>query len=172
MTPPSSSQGKIQMGGWSSVNDMINKSRVTLAISDVDDIITFVPNIQDATISFNTRSTVTGGELDEETTYTIAGVEPNYLSMSNLSLVAGAFVTEWNNENKEKICILGSNIAIEIFGSVMDAYDSTIYINEKPYIINGILDSIGTVASGISPDDSIFIPYNTGIKYMVGLMLY
>ena len=27
---------------------------------------------------------------------------------------------------------------------------------------------MGTVASGISPDDSIFIPYATGVKYLVG----
>ena len=27
---------------------------------------------------------------------------------------------------------------------------------------------MGTVSSGISPDDSIFLPYSTGVKYIVG----
>ena len=27
---------------------------------------------------------------------------------------------------------------------------------------------MGTVASGISPDEAIFIPYETGIKYLTG----
>lgn len=32
----------------------------------------------------------------------------------------------------------------------------------------GVLNQMGTVASGISPDTAIFIPYNTGIKYITG----
>lgn len=43
-----------------------------------------------------------------------------------------------------------------------------IYIDDRLYVVNGVLESMGTVASGISPDDSIFIPYATGVKYLVG----
>ena len=32
----------------------------------------------------------------------------------------------------------------------------------------GVLSEMGTVASGISPDTAIFIPYETGIKYLTG----
>ena len=45
---------------------------------------------------------------------------------------------------------------------------SVIYIDDRLYVVNGVLESMGTVASGISPDDSIFIPYATGVKYLVG----
>ena len=38
----------------------------------------------------------------------------------------------------------------------------------RSYVVNGVLSSMGTVASGISPDDSVFIPYATGVKYLVG----
>ena len=43
-----------------------------------------------------------------------------------------------------------------------------IYIDDRSYVVNGVLSSMGTVASGISPDDSVFIPYATGVKYLVG----
>lgn len=45
-----------------------------------------------------------------------------------------------------------------------------IYIDDRLYVVNGVLESMGTVASGISPDDSIFIPYATGVKYLVGII--
>jgi putative ABC transport system permease protein len=34
--------------------------------------------------------------------------------------------------------------------------------------VNGVLAAMGELSSGISPDDSIFIPYATGIKYLTG----
>ena len=61
-----------------------------------------------------------------------------------------------------------ASIAEEIFGSAIDAYGSVIYIDDRSYVVNGVLSSMGTVASGISPDDSVFIPYATGVKYLVG----
>jgi putative ABC transport system permease protein len=149
-------------------DSMLNKEKITLSVDDVDDIQVFVPGIEDATISLTTKSTVTGGELEEETSYTVAGVKNNYASMSNLSMEIGDFITDSNDENKEKVCIIGYNLATEIFGSAIDAYDSTIYIDERPYVVNGVLSQMGTVSSGISPDDAIFVPYATAIKYITG----
>ena len=64
--------------------------------------------------------------------------------------------------------MLGASIAEEIFGSAIDAYGSVIYIDDRSYVVNGVLSSMGTVASGISPDDSIFIPYATGGEIFSG----
>lgn len=156
-------------GNMGSFEDsMLNQERITLSEDDVDDLEVFVPGIESVTISLTTKSTVSGGELEEETSYTIAGVQSNYASMSNLSMEIGDFVTDSNNENKEKICIIGYTLATEIFGSAIDAYDSTIYIDERPYVVNGVLSKMGTVSSGISPDDAIFVPYNTAVKYITG----
>jgi putative ABC transport system permease protein len=149
-------------------DSMLNQEKITLSEEDVDDIEVFVPEIEDVTISLTTKSTVTGGELEEETSYSVAGVKNNYASMSNLSMEIGEFITDSNDENKEKVCIIGYNLATEIFGSALDAYDSTIYIDERPYVVNGVLSQMGTVSSGISPDDAIFVPYATGIKYITG----
>ena len=35
-------------------------------------------------------------------------------------------------------------------------------------MVNGVIEEVGTVSSGISPDEGIFIPYNTGVKYITG----
>lgn len=145
-----------------------NTEKIVLSDEDMSDLATFVPGVASTTISYTTKADVDGGELEETTSYTIAGVKSNYASMSNLELVLGEFLTEDNDEYKEKTCVLGYSVAKEIFGSVMDAYDASVYIDNRPYVVTGILSEMGTVASGISPDEAIFIPYETGVKYLTG----
>ena len=158
------------MAGGNNNNDSskINQEKITLSEDDMDDLKTFLPGISDITISYTTKSEVDGGDLDEAESYTIAGVKNNYVSISNLTMAAGSFIDSSNETNKEKVCVLGYSVAKEIFGSVEDAYDSTIYIDNRAYVVNGVISEVGTVSSGISPDDSIFIPYSTGVKYIVG----
>lgn len=155
-------------GKGTNMEERMNQEKITLSTEEVEDIETFVAGISDVTISFSTKSSVDGGELEEAGTYSIAGVKENYANISNLSLAVGEFITEANDENKEKVCVLGANVAEEIFGSAIDAYGSIIYIDDRQYVVNGVLQSMGTVASGISPDEAIFIPYETGVKYIVG----
>lgn len=154
--------------GGQDMEERMNQENITLDEADLDDIETFTSGISDATISYTTRASVDGGDLDEAATYTIAGVKENYADMSNLSVAVGDFILASDDENKEKVCVLGASVAEEIFGSSIGAYGSVIYIDERSYVVNGVLESMGTVASGISPDDSVFIPYDTGVKYLVG----
>lgn len=155
-------------GGGAGMEDRMNQENITLSEADVDDIETFVTGISAVTISYTTRAAVDGGELEEAESYTIAGVKCEYETISNLTLSVGSFVTEQDDENKEKVCVLGAKVAEEIFGSAIEAYGSVIYIDDRRYVVNGVLEAMGTVASGISPDDSVFIPYETGVKYLVG----
>lgn len=154
--------------GGMDMENRINQENITLTSEDVDDILTFSSGVSSATISYTTRTSVDGGDLEEACSYTIAGVEASYEEISNLELAVGAFISDADNENKEKVCVLGASVAEEIFGSAIEAYGSIIYIDDRMYVVNGILASMGTVSSGISPDDSVFIPYATGVKYIVG----
>ena len=160
--------GGFMQGGKNSESSKINQEKITLSEDDMDDLKTFLPGISDITISYTTKSDVDGGELDDAESYTIAGVKNNYAGMSNLTMAAGSFIESSDETNKERVCVLGYSVAKEIFGSVKDAYDSTIYIDDRAYVVNGVISEVGTVSSGISPDDSIFIPYSTGVKYIVG----
>lgn len=141
---------------------------VTLSKSDVEDLELFVPDITTASISVNTKKDVTGGVLEEATEYTIAGVTEAYSTVSNLSLEVGEFITEDDETAVSKVAVLGYNLAMEIFGSPMEAYDSVIYIDGRQFVINGVLEQMGTVSSGISPDDAIFIPFSAAKKYVMG----
>lgn len=149
-------------------DDRMNQEQVTLTTADMEDLAVFVPGVSQTTISYSTSASVEGGEMDSSAYYTVAGVQSNYGEISNLEMAIGDFLTEEDNESKEKVCVLGATAAKEIFGSAYDAYDGVVYIDERPYVVAGVLAEMGTVASGINPDTAIFIPYETGIKYITG----
>ncbi len=151
-----------------SMDDSADLEQVTLTQEDAEYLLENMNDISDATISYTTRAGVAGGDLEEETVYSIAGVQANYASLSNLTLSVGEFISEEDNGNKDKSCILGAGAAEEIFGSAIEAYGSILYIDQRIYVVDGVLEEMGSVSSGISPDDTIFIPYETGIKYLVG----
>lgn len=155
-------------GGRNDESDRINQEKITLSEDEMEELTVFVPGLSDATISYSSNASVEGGELEDSTNYTIAGVLDNYMEISNLSMQIGEFISEDNEEGKEKVCVLGYTVAKTVFGSAYDAYDEIIYIDSRPYVVTGVFDEMGTVASGINPDTAIFIPYSTGIKYLVG----
>lgn len=146
----------------------MNQEDIILTEEDCQDLSVFVPDISDATISYSTNAAVEGGSMDAASYYTVAGVQDNYARISNLEMSIGSFLTEENNNNKEKVCVLGATTAKEIFGSAYEAYDGVVYIDGRPYVVAGVLTEMGTVASGINPDTAIYIPYSTGIKYITG----
>ncbi|MBD5452644.1 MAG: FtsX-like permease family protein [Lachnospiraceae bacterium] len=155
-------------GGFGRDNDRMNMEKIVLSTDDMEDLEVFVPDISDVTISYTTTSEVEGGELEEAGSYTIAGVKSNYMEISNLSMIIGEFLSSENDENKEKYCVLGYSTAKEIFGSVYSGYGDVVYIDARPYVVSGVLEEMGSVSSGISPDTAIFIPYDTGVKYITG----
>ena len=145
-----------------------NTEQIILPTDETGALEEGVEGLTAVTISYTSRADAQGGELEEAKSYTVAGVKENYAKISNLTMEIGEFFTEENDEYKERTCVLGYDVAQEMFGSALAAYDESVYIDNRPYVVNGVLSQMGTVASGISPDEAIFIPYETGIKYITG----
>lgn len=160
--------GSMFSGIFGGSSDTKNTERITLSTDDMDDITASVPGLSEATISYTTKQDIYGGNIEETESYTVAGTLSDYSELSNLSLLFGDYLTDADNENKNKVCVLGYSAAKQIFGSASNAYDSIVYIDDRPYTVGGVLAEQGTVESGISADEAIFIPYETGIKYLTG----
>lgn len=167
---PSFGGGGGPSGGGSSggFSGAARTGAVTLTEEDVEDIAAVVPNIESISIITCGDAAVDGGDLDEETTFTTAGVMPEYAQISNLSVQYGEFFTEDDGEDKAKICVLGYKTAQNIFGAAYLAQGESISIEGKNYEVVGVLSSMGTVSSGISPDEAIYVPYSTAAKYIFG----
>lgn len=159
------SSGRGSSGGFSGA---ARTGAVTLTEEDVEDIAAVVPNIESISIITSGDAAVDGGDLDEETTFTTAGVMPEYAQISNLSVQYGEFFTEDDEEDKAKVCVLGYKTAQNIFGAAYLAQGESISIEGKNYEVVGVLSSMGTVSSGISPDEAIYVPYSTAAKYILG----
>ena len=160
--------GSMFGGMFGGSSDAKNTENITLSADDMDDITASVPGLSEATITYTTKQNIYGGNIEDTESYTIAGTLSNYAEISKLSLLIGDYISDADNENKNKVCVLGYNAAKQIFGSAEDAYDSLVYIDDRPYNVSGVLAEQGTVESGISADEAIFIPYATGIKYLTG----
>ncbi|MBQ8979281.1 MAG: ABC transporter permease, partial [Oscillospiraceae bacterium] len=141
---------------------------VKLTEDDVEDIATVVPNIESISIVADGEAAVDGGELEEETSFTAAGVNPDYADISNLSVQYGDFFTEDDNESRAKVCVLGYKAAQDIFGAAYLATGDYVSIEGKNYEVIGVLSSMGSVVSGLSPDETIYIPYQSAAKYIFG----
>ncbi len=108
-----------------------------------------------------------GGDLEDAVTYTIVATQSAYQEISNLTLAVGSFIEDSDEENITRCVVLGYDVAIEIFGDVITAYDSKIELDGRTYVVKGVLNSMGSVVSGVAPDTSIFVPYATAEKYLL-----
>lgn len=153
-------------GGFGAAN--LRTVNATLTEEDAEDIAFFVSGVAMSTISANGEAAVLGGSMEEEADHTVAAVKPEYAEVSNLSVYVGEFITEEDEENVAKNCVIGYDLAVELFDSAFDAYDSTITIEGTSFVVVGVLQSMGTVSSGISPDEAIYVPYSSGSKYVFG----
>ncbi len=140
----------------------------SLSEEELDYILYFVPNIEYGSISASITTDVYGGNLEDYTEYTIVATQEDYQYISNLSLLIGEFITEEDEENETRCVILGYDVAVAMFDTLYDAYDAKIEIDGRAYVVNGVLAQMGTVVSGINPDTSIFMPYSTADKYLLG----
>ena len=141
---------------------------VTFTEADLEELELFVPGIAQISLSASGKYDVLGGNLEEAASSTVAGVLPNYKDVSNLTMLVGDFFTDDDNTSKNKVCVLGYQLAMDMFDSPIDAYDSVINIDGRSYTVVGVLAEMGSMMSGISPDEAVYLPYNTSTKYIFG----
>ncbi|SNX54417.1 ABC transporter permease [Thermoanaerobacterium sp. RBIITD] len=89
----------------------------------------------------------------------INGVNENYMSLRNLKLAEGRFILSIDNMMRQKVAVIGSNVASDLFGFT-DPVGKTIQLDGNNFTVIGVLASGGSSISN-SYDDSIFIPIKT-----------
>lgn len=159
------------MGGNSSGTSSRMPFSVTekLTQEDTDDITSLIPSIKQIALIQIGETNVFGGTIIEEAqSETIVGVPEIYQDITNLSVDYGRFISDADNESMEYVCVIGSKLATELFEYPMLAYNDYLEIDGKNYLIVGVLSSMGSVSSGVSPDDSVYIPYSVSQKYVLG----
>jgi len=136
-----------------------------LSINDMEPLL-INPNITDV-------ATLIQGKLPVSTTSitiqpTILGVNSDFFSISNLKVVKGTYFTNDDDKNREKKILLWYSVWQDLFGDDLWVVGEVITIARKKFEVLGILEPSGTTVWPITYDDSIFLPYTTADKIVLG----
>ena len=138
----------------------------TLTIDDANAISSQVSNVSGVVREVTSREQVVGTGTNTNTS--ITGTEPSYLTVRNVTIDEGNFITDQNVTDGVKVAVLGPTTRDDLFGvGATGVVGKTVRINGAEYTVIGITVSKG--GSGFSnADDIIYIPYTTAQRYLSG----
>lgn len=150
-----------------SISDM-GSQQITATISDDDvsisadeiESLESYPTIDSAAPIITTTETVK--KNSNTGNYSVVGITPDYFSVRDIDIQRGRKIVESDIEWNTNVCVLGTEVAADLFGT-WDAVDGTIIIGSSIYKVIGVLEEQGSSLAG-SDDSKIFIPYSTASR--------
>ncbi|MES2023153.1 MAG: ABC transporter permease [Patescibacteria group bacterium] len=101
------------------------------------------------------------------TNTTITGATADYVTVHNISIENGDFISEANQRSLGRQAVLGATVATDLFPD-QDPLGKTVRINKVNFNVIGVLTAKG--GAGFSgPDDMIFVPLSTMQKILSGV---
>lgn len=101
-------------------------------------------------------------------TTSVNGVNNDFQYINNWTVKSGRFITASQVERRERVVVIGSTVATNLFGTE-DPVGKDIRIKNNPYKVIGVLESKGSGSFGNDQDDVIYIPYTTGMERLQGV---
>jgi len=117
-----------------------------------------VPDAAAVSPELSSRSDVVFGRRDIRTD--IAGVMPNYLTLRNLEVREGAFVSESDVNARSRVAVLGSKTYEKLFEEGAYPIGQTIKINRIAFKVIGVMEEKGGSSFG-SADNTVYVPLTT-----------
>ena len=136
-------------------------SAVTLSLEDAEAIAdpANVPSAELVAPEISTFAQVVAGSENVRTR--ILGVTAEYEEVRNYGVAEGEFITESNTKSRSMVCVLGSNVAEDLFGGI-SPIGRTVKINSRPFRVTGVLESKGGTGFG-NQDDVVVVPITTAM---------
>jgi putative ABC transport system permease protein len=103
------------------------------------------------------RSTLRNGSATSQVSVT--GTTSSYLSIRQLTVKQGRFVSSLDEKFRQKVVVLGSDLATTLFENE-SPIDKKVLIDGESYLVVGVLNSKGG-SMGSSSDDAAFLPFST-----------
>ena len=137
-----------------------------LKTTDAQIILDNAPHIADATAVI--QGNETASFENESSSFSIMGVGDNYAQMSSLDLTGGRFISTEDVDNLERYAVLGSSVVETLFVNDEDPIGKEIKVSGKKIEVVGVLEETGRGMGMMRVDDSIFVPYTTAEKSILG----
>ena len=138
----------------------------SLTVADADAIASQVSNVTGVVREVSAREQVIA--TGSNTNTSIIGTEASYLSVRNVVVDEGNFISDQNVTNGDKVAVLGPTTRDDLFGAgATGVVGQKIRIKGMEYTVVGTTVAKG--GSGFSnADDTIYIPYTTAQRYLSG----
>ncbi|WP_100486049.1 ABC transporter permease [Sporolactobacillus pectinivorans] len=108
------------------------------------------------------RDTVANGSTSS--TVSVTGTTSAYMSIRQLTVADGRFISSFDENNRTKNVVLGSDIAQTLFGT-QSPVNKNVLINGERYNVIGVMNSKGG-SMGQNSDDAVYIPFSTAQRLM------
>lgn len=145
----------------------VEGSTSKLSIKDVE-VIQNLPSVSTAVPQLSGRV-----QMQYEGTtsnLSVLGTTPDIQTLASLILLKGRFFTQEDDETHEKVAVIGATVAEELFGSrTADVVGKTITVGKKQFEVIGLLAYKGGSVGPTTIDDSIFTPYSSAYRYILGV---
>jgi putative ABC transport system permease protein len=125
-----------------------------------------IPEVEFVSEMVNTRTQVIYGNQNWQTS--VQGTNVDLPSIRSWAVKYGAFFSPEDVRTANKVCVLGSNVATNLFGEDVDPTDQQIRVRTQIFRVLGVMTSKGAGAGGMSQDDQMFAPYTTVMKKLSG----
>lgn len=94
----------------------------------------------------------------------IIGVSEDYLDIKSWDLEYGRNIQYADITARNKVCVIGSYVADELYGSAQKAYGETIKVNGYAFKIVGIAEQQEDEMEDGGSDDFLWMPYSCAVK--------
>jgi putative ABC transport system permease protein len=140
----------------------------TLTVEDATAIEKEVPGVAAVSPEVRTGAQIMAGNNNWSTQIMGEGID--YLSIRQWELADGAMFTDADVRSAAKVCILGKTTADKLFPGE-DAVGKAIRIKNVPVRVLGVLKPKGVSMMGSDQDDTVIVPYTTGMKRFAGVTM-
>ncbi len=145
----------ISLSGNSSDEEVVTYDEL-MSFEDLSEVEAVSPTV-------TTSSTLKNGTTSSEGV-TVAGVNTSYEDVNDITVRTGRNIMDIDLDNRNKVVVLGSNVATELFG-FSNAVDQTIKIDGTTFKVIGVLEEQGEELSG-SVDDQVLLPFTTAQRFI------
>lgn len=94
----------------------------------------------------------------------IIGVSEDYLDIKSWDLEYGRNIQYADITARNKVCVIGSYVADELYGSAQKAYGETVKVNGYAFKIVGIAEQQEDEMEDGGSDDFLWMPYSCAVK--------
>lgn len=140
-------------------------SSQTLTVEDADAIRLEISNVKAVAPEVSRRYQINA--KGKNTNTQVVGTTSDYLTVRNIDMDSGAFVTDQQIRSSAKVAILGPTVRDDIFGIGANPIGQTIRIKNVDFEVVGVTLTKGG-AGFANPDNSVYVPLTSAQHFLSG----